>query len=60
MIELVLPTIQEEVADLELVKVLEKRTRGGTLEAVPIQPKLNIQKKKKKRSIRKMKVSKYV
>jgi len=31
--ELVAPDLQEEVADLEPVQVLEKRTRGGTSEA---------------------------
>jgi len=31
--EPVAPDIQEEVADLEPLKVLEKRTKGGTSEA---------------------------
>jgi len=57
-IEPALPTIQEEVVELKPVEVLKTRTRGATSEAVPTQSKPKIQKKKK--SIRKMKVSKYV
>ena len=57
------PTIHEEVKDLEPVKVLNKRTRGGTStessRAIPPQPKIQ-KKKKKKKNIRKMKVSNYV
>ena len=44
-----MPTIQDEVQDLEPAKILNKRTRGGTSTgssgAIPPQPK--IQKKKK-------------
>jgi len=54
-----LPTIQEEVEDLELVKVLDKRTRGGTSTGssgvIPPQPKIQ-----KKKNVRKLKVSDYV
>jgi len=57
-----MPTIQEEVEDLDLVKVLNKRTRGGTSTAssasIPRQP--SILKKKRKHSVRKMKFSTYV
>jgi hypothetical protein len=57
-----LQTIQEEVEDLVPIMVLDKRTRGGTSTgssgAIPAQPK--IQKKKNKKNVRKMKVSKYV
>ena len=60
--EPILPTIQEEVEDLEPVKILDKRTRGGTSvgssEAVSAQPKPRIHKKR--RCVRKMKVSDYV
>jgi len=56
-----LPTIQKEVEDLEPVKVLDKRTRGGkavvgSSGAIPAQPKIQ----KKKKNVRKMKVSEYV
>ena len=57
-IEPALPTIQEEVADLKPVEVLKTRTGGGTSVAAPTQSKPK--NEKKKRSIRKMKVSKYV
>lgn len=53
-----LPTIQEEVADLEPAKVLSKRTRGEASDATSSQP--NIKVPKKKRGVRKMKVSNYV
>jgi len=54
-----LPTIQEEVADVELVKVLKKkRTRGGCSDVVTSQ--LNPKIQKKRRCIRKMKVFDYV
>jgi len=56
-----MPTIQEEVQDLDLVKVLNKRTGGGTSTAssqlLPPQP--SIPKKKRKHNVRKIKVSTY-
>jgi len=58
MVEPDLPPIQEEVADLELVKVLEKRTRGGSSKDATSQLKPKVQKKRK--CVRKMKVSDYV
>jgi len=62
-VEPVLPTIQEEVEDLEPVKVLDKRTRGGktfgSSEVVPVQPQSKIHKKRRT-TIRKMKESQYV
>ena len=63
MVEPVLPTIQEEVEDLEPVKVLDKRTRGeksvGSLEVVSVQQHSKIHKKKRS-TIRTMKESQYV
>ena len=56
-VELALPTIQEEISDLEPIKILEKRTRGGSSEVASSQPKPNVQKKK--RIVRKMRVSDY-
>jgi len=56
-VEPTLPTIKEEVADLGPVKILDKRTRGGSSEAATFQPKPKIQKKK--RNVRKLKVSTY-
>jgi len=55
-------TIQEEVMDLEHVKVLNKITRGGASSgsSLPMSPKPSIHKKKRKHAIRKMKVSTYV
>ena len=57
-----MPTIQEEVLDLEPMKVLNKRTRGGTSTESSLsmfrQP--TIHKKKRKHVIRKRKVSDYV
>jgi len=61
-----MPTIHEEVQDLEPMKVLNKRTRGGSSTkssgAIPPQPKVQKKKKKKKKkkNIRKLKVSDYV
>jgi len=57
-----IPTIQEEAAELEPAKILNKRTRGGTSTAssASIPPQPTIHKKKRKHSIRKMKVSTYV
>ena len=55
--EPVAPKIQEEVADLEPVKVLEKRTRGGSSEAAS-QPKKKV-RKQVKRTLRKLVESKY-
>jgi len=61
-VESTLSSIQEEVADLEPVKVLDKRTRGGTtvgsLKATSSKPKQKVQKKR--RHVRKMTVSDYV
>jgi len=55
------PSIQEEVEDLEPVKVLEKRTRGsesvGSSGSIPAQPKIHL---KKRSTVRKMKESQYV
>jgi len=56
-----LPTIQKEVEDLDPVKVLDKRTRGGKVVVgssgdIPAQPMM----KKKEKNVRKMKVSEYV
>ena len=57
-----MPTIQEEVMDLEPVKVLNKRTRGGAsfASSLPMSPQPIIHKKKRKHVVRKMKVSSYV
>ena len=59
-VESTLPTIQEEDVELEPAKILSKRTRGGTSsgssEVVPAPFKIP----KKKRYVRKMKVSNYV
>jgi len=56
-----MPTIQEEVKDLEPVKVLDKRTRGskfvGSSRSIPAQPKIQ---KKKRTLVRKLKESQYV
>jgi len=57
-----MPTIQEEVQDLDPVKVLNKRARSGTSTAssqsLPPQP--SISKKKRKHNVRKIKASTYV
>ena len=53
-----LPTIQEEVNDMEPAKILSKRTRCEASNATSSQLKLKVPKKK--RGIRKMKVSYYV
>jgi len=53
-----MPTISEEVQDLEPVKVLNKRTRGGkSTETTQPQPAQSIPKKKRKHHARKMKES---
>ena len=57
-IEHALPTIQEEIVELKPVEVLGSRTRGVTSEVVPTQSRPRIQRKK--RTVRKMKVSQYV
>jgi len=53
------PTIQEEVQDLDLAKILSKRTRSGktseSSQPLPAQP--FIPKKKRKHVVRKMKVA---
>ena len=58
----VVPTIQDEVQDLEPTKVLNKRTRNGKLvgssQRLPPQP--SIPKKKRKHHVRKLKVSDYM
>ena len=58
----VVPTIQDEVQNLEPVKILNKRTKSGKSvgfsQTLPPQP--SISKKKRKPSVRKMKVSTYV
>jgi len=51
-----LPAIQEEIADLELIEVLDKRTRSGTSVATTLQPKPKTQKR---RTVRKLKLSTY-
>jgi len=57
----VMPTIQEEVEDLELVKIIEQRTRGkkslGSSGSIPVQPKIS---KKKRTSVRKLRESQYI
>jgi len=56
------PSIQEEVRDLEPAKILNKRTRSGksakTSQPLPAQP--SIPKKKRKHVIRKLKELRYV
>jgi len=56
-----LPTIQEEVEDLEPVKVLNQRTRGkkyvGSSGSIPAQPKIT---KKKRTPVKKLKESTYI
>jgi len=56
------PSIQDEVQDLELAKILNKRTNSGktvgSSQSLPPQP--SISKKKRKPSVRKMKISTYV
>lgn len=56
-----LPSIQEEVQDLDVDQVLNKRTRSGkvvrTSQAQPFQP--SIPKKKMKPAIRKLKIADY-
>ena len=58
----IVPTIQDEVQDLEPAKILNKRTRSGKLvgssQPLPSQP--SIPKKKRKHPVRKLKVSDYV
>ncbi|RHN66802.1 hypothetical protein MtrunA17_Chr3g0095591 [Medicago truncatula] len=57
-----IPTIQEEVEDLEADKILTKRTRSGksavTSQSLPDQP--SIPKKKRNQAIRKLKVADYL
>jgi len=57
-----IPTIQEEVEDLEVDKILAKRTRSGnaaaTSQSAPDQP--SIPKRKRKTVVRKLKESRYV
>jgi len=56
------PTIQDEVQDLEPAKILNKRTRSGktvgSSQSLPPQP--SIAKKKRKQNVRKLMVSTYV
>jgi len=56
-----IPSIQEEVQDLEPAKILNKKTRSGktvgTSQPLPAQP--SIPKKNRKHVVRKMKVSSY-
>jgi len=56
-----IPSIQDEVQDLEPAKILNKRTRSGktvgSSQPLPTQP--SIPKKKRKHAVRKMKVSSY-
>jgi len=55
------PSIQDEVRDLEPAKILNKRTRSGKTVATsqPLPPQPSIPKKKRKHVVRKMKVSSY-
>jgi len=57
-----IPSIQDEVQDLEPAEILNKRTRSGktvgSSQPLPAQP--SIPKKKRKHVVRKMKVSSYV
>jgi len=57
-----IPTIQDEVQDLEPAKILDRRTRNGktvgSSQSLPAQP--SIPKKKRKHVVRKMKVSSYM
>ena len=57
-----MPTISEEILDLEPVKVLNKRTRGGASSgsSLSLPPQPTIHKKKRKHVVGKMKVSTYV
>jgi len=57
-----MPTIQEDFKDLEPVKVLNKRTRGGASSesSLSLSPQPTIHKKKRKHVVWKMKVSTYV
>jgi len=56
-----MPTIQEEVEDLEPVKIIEQRTRGkkyvGSSGFISVQPKIS---KKKRTSVRKLRESQYI
>jgi hypothetical protein len=56
------PSIQDEVQDLEPAKILNRRTRSGksvgSSQSLPPQP--SILKKKRKHSVRKLKESTYV
>ena len=56
-----MPTIEEEVEDLELVKIIEQRTRGkksvGSSGSIPVQLKIG---KKKRTSVRKLRESQYI
>jgi len=56
-----MPTIQEEVEDLELVKIIEQRTRGkksvSSSGSIPVQPKIG---KKKRTLVRKLRESQYI
>ena len=57
-----MPTIQDEVQDLEPAKILDKRTRSGksigSSQSLPPQP--SIPRKKRKQNVRKLMVSTYV
>jgi len=56
-----MPTIQEEVEDLEPVKIIEQRTGGkksvGSSGSIPVQPKIS---KKTRTSVRKLRESQYI
>jgi len=56
------PSIQEEVQDLEPAKILNKRTRSGksTETSQPLSSQPSIPKKKIKHAIWKLKESRYV
>jgi len=53
-----LPAIQEEIADLEPIEVLNTRTRGGSSQAIASQRKPKVQKQSKKQ-VRRLKLSTY-
>ena len=55
------PTIQEEVQDLEPARILNKRTRSGKSvgSSQPLPPQSSIPKKKRKQAVRKLKESHY-
>jgi len=57
-----IPSIQDEVQDIEPAKILNKRTRSGKIvgSSKPLPDQPSVPKKKRKHVVRKMKVSSYV